>query len=82
MAGTTESGRKASEGGRGNPDKTSSAAIERYLKGIHYPAQKEGLIHQAEDNGATQEVMDALNHFEDKEYDSTVEVAKEIGKAE
>lgn len=82
MAGTTEGGRKASEGGRGNPDKASPGAIERYLKGIHYPAQKEDLIHQAEDNGAPQDVMNTLNHFEDKEYGGTVDVAKEVGKAE
>ena len=78
MAGTTEDGRKASEGGRGNSDKARPAAIEKYLKGIHYPAQKEALIHQAEDNGAPQDVM----NVEEKEYGSTVEVAKEISKSE
>lgn len=30
MAGTTEGGVKSSEGGRGDPDKASPAAIERY----------------------------------------------------
>jgi hypothetical protein len=82
MARTTEGERKASEGGRGNPDKATTAAIERYLKGIRYPAQKEDLVHRAEDNGAPQDVMKVLNNFEDKEYGSTVEVAKEVGKVE
>lgn len=82
MASTTEGGRKASEGSRGNPDKTSPAAIEKYLKGIHYPAQKEDLVNQAENNGAFQDVMNVLNLFEDKEYDNTVDVVKEVRKAE
>jgi hypothetical protein len=82
MAGTIEGGRKASEDGRGNPDKASPATIEKYLKGIHYPAQKEDLINQAENNGAPQDAMNVLNRFEDKEYDSTVDVAKEVSKAE
>lgn len=82
MAGTTEGGRKSSEGGRGDPNKASPAAIERYLKGIHYPAQKQDLIRQAQNNGAPQDVMNVLNRFEDKEYGSTVEVAKEVSRAE
>ena len=82
MGGTTEGGRKASEGGTGNPDKASPAAIEKYLKGIHYPAQKEDLVSQAKSNGAPQDVMNVLNRFKDKEYGSTVDVAKEVSNAE
>ncbi len=80
MAGTTEGGRKASEGGMGNPDKASPAAIERYLKGIHYPAEKKDLVNQAHNNGAPQDVLDVLKRFEDKEYGSTVDVNKEVSK--
>lgn len=82
MAGTTEGGRKSSEGGRGDPNKASPAAIERYLKGIHYPAKKNDLIKQAQNNGAPDDVMNVLNRFEDKEYGSTVDVAKEVGNVE
>lgn len=82
MAGTTEGGRKTSEGGRGDPNKASPAAIERYLKGIYYPARKNDLIKQAENNGAPDDVMNVLNRFEDKEYGSTVDVAKEVGNGE
>lgn len=82
MAGTTEGGRKSSEGGRGDPNKASPAAIERYLKGIHYPARKNDLISQAQNNGAPDDVMNVLNRFEDKEYKSTVDVAKEVGNVE
>ncbi|WP_032113705.1 hypothetical protein [Candidatus Paracaedibacter symbiosus] len=45
--GCQESGKKASEGGRDNPEKASPAAIERYLEGIKYPASKQDLTSQA-----------------------------------
>jgi hypothetical protein len=57
MAGTTEGGKKASEGGRGNPEKASPAAIERYLKGINFPANKEALIKHAKGNQAPQDIL-------------------------
>lgn len=82
MAGTTEGGRKASEGGRGNPEKASPAAIERYLKGIHYPANKKDLTSQAKNNGAPEDVMSVLNRFEEKEYHSPIDVSKEVGRVE
>lgn len=75
-------GQKSSEGGRGNPEKASPAAIESRLKGIHFPAKKADLIKQAESNGAPSDVMKVLNRFEDKTYHSAVEVAKETSKAE
>ena len=82
MAGTIEGGRKASQGGRGDPEKASPAAIERYLKGIHFPAGKDDLIQQAKGNGAPDDVLRVLNRFENKEYSGAVDVAKEVGKVE
>jgi hypothetical protein len=82
MAGTTEGGRKSSEGGRGDPQKASPAAIERYLKGIHYPASKDDLLKQAKNNGAPEDVLNVLNRFEDKKYNTTIDVSKEVGQVE
>ena len=82
MTGTTEGGRKSSEGGREDPNKASPAAIEKYLKGIHFPAQKHGLISKAQDNEAPQDIINVLNRFEDKKYGSAVDIAKEVGVVE
>ncbi len=82
MAGTTEGGRKSSEGGRGDPEKASPAAVERYLRGIHFPAEKRELIQHAKENGAPDDVLRVLSRFEDKEYSGAVDVAKEVGKVE
>jgi hypothetical protein len=82
MSGTTEGGRKSSEGGRGDPQKASPAAIERYLKGIHYPASKDELLKQAQNNGAPEDVLYVLNKFENKKYNTTIDVSKEVGHVE
>lgn len=60
----------------------SPALVEKYLQGIDYPAQKEDLIEQAEDNNAPDEVLDMLEQLPDTEYDRPTDVAKAIGKLE
>ena len=82
MAGTTEGGKKSSEGGRGNPEKASPAAVERHLKGITFPANKAGLIKNARDNQAPEDVLHVLERFEEKEYGSVIDVSKEVGRIE
>jgi Protein of unknown function (DUF2795) len=76
------SGQKSSEGGRGDPNKASPAAIERYMKGIHFPAHKEDLLNQARDNGAPQDVLNVLDRFSEHEYHSPIDIAKEVKQAE
>ena len=80
--GRQASGQKSSEGGRGNPHKASPAAVERYLKGIHFPASKNDLIARAHDNGAPDDVMSVLHRFGDHEYHSAIDVSKEVGRVE
>jgi hypothetical protein len=82
MAGTTEGGKKTSEGGRGDPEKASPAAIERYLKGINFPAGKEDLLKHAKENQSPEDVLHVLNQFEEKEYHSVIDVSKEVGRIE
>ncbi len=76
------SGQKSSEGGRGNPEKASPAAVERYMKGIDLPAQKKDLIERAKQNNAPEDVMSVLNRFEEKTYNTAVDIAKEVGRIE
>ena len=75
-------GQKSREGGRGDPDKASPAAVERYLKGIKFPANKEKLTQQAKSNNAPSDVLSVISRMEDKEYNSPVDVAKEVGNVE
>ncbi|MBA8666992.1 DUF2795 domain-containing protein [Holosporaceae bacterium 'Namur'] len=80
--GRVEGGKKASEGGRGDPEKASPVAVERYLKGIRYPAGKADLEKTAKKNRAPSDVLSVLSRFDDKEYKSPIDIAKEVGNVE
>jgi hypothetical protein len=77
MAGTTEGGRKASQGGRGR-DVASRAAVENYLKGIDFPANKKKLMQQARDNDAPEDVMHTIERLPEQQYNSPIDVSKAI----
>lgn len=59
--------------------KLSAADIQRALKDIDYPANKDELIRHAQSHGADREIMDALRQFPDQEYDSAVDVSQAFG---
>lgn len=82
MTGTTQGSRKTTEGGRGDPHKASPIAIEYYLKGINFPADKEDLVEQAKDNDAPDDVFYVLRRFEEKSYKTGVDIAKEVRRIE
>lgn len=76
-------GEKSSQGGSGNPTKASPAAIERFLKGIHFPAGKKDLVNKAKENKAPLDVLHVLDLFDEtKEFHSPIDVAKEVGRVE
>lgn len=75
-------GQKSSEGGRGNPEKASPAAVERYIKGVDFPANKQDLIEQARKNNAPSDVLNVMDRFSDREYNTPVDIAKEVGRSE
>ena len=60
----------------------SPAEVQKFLKGIDFPAAKQDLIQHAEDNNAPYHVIEVLNLMPDREYTSAADVAKGIGKAE
>ncbi|SDK25704.1 Protein of unknown function [Methanoculleus thermophilus] len=52
--------------------------IEQLSSRIKFPASKESLISQAKESGASQGVIDMLNQFEDKQYNSSDDIKSEI----
>ena len=82
MSDTSEGRRKSGEGARRNPQNANPAKIERFLNGIHYPASKDELLKQAEDNAAPEDILYILNKFENKKYNTTIDVRKEVGHIE
>lgn len=61
---------------------TSPAQVQKELKGVDYPASKQDLLDLVGNSGNKKEVRDLLDQIPDKEYNSPVDVSKEIGKIE
>lgn len=53
--------------------------LEKYLKGVDYPASKNDLIKQAQQNGADQRVLERLKQLPDRSYEGPAGISKAIG---
>ena len=60
----------------------SPAIVEKYMAGIHFPAEKMNLVGIATESGAPEDVMNMLNKLPDKTYKSPIDITKEMGKIE
>lgn len=58
----------------------SPSNVVKYLKGIDFPADVNGLIKQAQKNHADKEVIDELKNMPDEEYGSMADVMKGYGQ--
>ena len=58
----------------------STANITRALHGIHFPANKQQMITQANHNHALKEALEDIEHLADHDYCSMDEVIKNYGK--
>ena len=56
--------------------------MEKYLAGMHYPAEKIKLVENAHRKDAPKEVMDLIHKLPEKTYTSPIDITKEIGKIE
>jgi hypothetical protein len=56
--------------------------VEKFLKGVDYPARKADLIKHAQQNGADKEVQATLEQLPDQQYQTPADVSKAIGKIE
>lgn len=67
---------------RGKSGHVSPAIVEKFLAGMHYPAEKEKLCSNARNRKAPNDVMDLINKLPEKTYTSPIDITKEIGKIE
>ncbi|XHH07818.1 MAG: DUF2795 domain-containing protein [Candidatus Bathyarchaeia archaeon] len=52
------------------------------MGGVHYPAEKNKLVNNAQGKGAPDDVMNLISKLPDKTYNSPIDITKEIGKIE
>jgi hypothetical protein len=52
--------------------------IQKSLSGMDYPARKEDIVRHAEQQGADDEVLEALRNIEDREYEGPSGVSSAV----
>lgn len=58
----------------------STAKVSKYLKGIHFPADKKQCVSYARQHDAPEDVVGALTGMPDGEYDSMAGVWHAVGR--
>jgi hypothetical protein len=69
-----------------NRAKTMSKAnpiqLQKYLKGVDYPAAKQDLLDRAKQEGADANVLSTLERLSDDEFETPADVSKAVGNLE
>lgn len=56
--------------------------VQKFLKGMDYPVEKNEVLRHAKDNGADKLVMDTLDRIPDRTYHGPNAISKAIGAEE
>ncbi len=60
--------------------KTNPIQVQKYLKGMNYPAQKKDLVQHAKVQNAPDDIMAVLKKLPDNEYKRPTDVAKGVSQ--
>ncbi|MGQ4616216.1 DUF2795 domain-containing protein [Nocardia sp. R7R-8] len=52
--------------------------VQKYLSGIDYPCDRDGIVTKARDNGADKDILNALEAIPDRTYDGPNAVSKAV----
>ncbi len=58
----------------------SAVSISQALKGIDFPARVNELVRQAQNNNASEEVIQAIRNLQDQEFQNMAEVEQAFGE--
>ena len=62
--------------------KVNPIQLQKYLKGIDYPASKQDLIDRAKEEGADDNVLSTLERLPDDDFETPADVSKAVGNIE
>ncbi|MDZ7957699.1 MAG: DUF2795 domain-containing protein [Aulosira sp. DedQUE10] len=63
--------------------KANPVSVQKYLKGVDYPATTEELIQHAQEQGADDDVLSILEELpEDEEFESPTDLSEALGDLE
>lgn len=54
--------------------------VQKFLGGLDYPAAKHDIVEKARQEGADENILEALEKIPDRDYASPVAVSREVGK--
>lgn len=60
--------------------KTAPIQVQKYLKGMDYPATKNDLIEHAKKNGAEESVISMLQGMKTNKFNDPADVSKALGE--
>jgi hypothetical protein len=60
--------------------KPKAIEVQKALKGIKYPADKEALIKQAKENKANDDIISTIEEMKEDSFKNPAEVSKAVGK--
>ena len=58
--------------------KVNPIELQKSLKGVDYPANKDDIVKAAEKNGADAEILDALRNLQDDSFEKPTDVSKAL----
>ncbi|GAB2985119.1 DUF2795 domain-containing protein [Frigoribacterium salinisoli] len=61
-------------------DTPNPIQIQKYLSGLDYPVSKDDLVANAKDQGAPDDVLDALQGLEGDSFDAPTDVSKGLSQ--
>ncbi|MBW1989205.1 MAG: DUF2795 domain-containing protein [Deltaproteobacteria bacterium] len=53
--------------------------IGRYLRNLNYPATREDIVQNATEQGADEELLDAMRRLPSRQYNAPVEINQALG---
>jgi hypothetical protein len=62
--------------------KVNPIQVQKYLSGMHYPANKDEIVDHAKSKGADKNIVDTLKQLPDDKFETPADVSKSIGKLE
>ncbi|HEU4324452.1 MAG TPA: DUF2795 domain-containing protein [Roseiflexaceae bacterium] len=62
--------------------KVNPIQLQKYLKGVDYPASKEAILKAAEEHGADENLRATLERLPETEFKTPAEVSKAVGQIE
>ena len=67
---------------QGGTQKVNPVQVQKFLKGIDYPADKNELIQAAKDEGADENVISMLESLPEEQYQTPADLSQAIGAEE